>query len=108
MAFSKYIVHIQENRIGQDFALYYLAYATYLELRGSFATADGIYQEGLSRSASDMRCLTQDQPQVLLLNAWYCCRLAHPIDRLRTKYDDFQSRMVRLAFCILVLQQMSS
>ncbi len=22
------------------------------------------------------------------------CRLAHPIDRLRTKYDDFQHRMV--------------
>ena len=30
------------------------------------------------------------------------CRLAHPIDRLRTKYDDFQHRMV--TSCLIRLE----
>ena len=33
-----------------------------------------------------------DQDKQLTLDV--PCRLAHPIDRLRTKYDDFQHRMV--------------
>ncbi len=41
--------HLQENNIGQDFALYYLAYAAYMELRGNFAKADAIFQDGLAR-----------------------------------------------------------
>ena len=41
--------HLQENNIGQDFALYYLAYAAYMELRGNFAKADAILQDGLAR-----------------------------------------------------------
>jgi len=40
---------LQENNIGQDFALYYLAYAAYMELRGNFAKADAIFQDGLAR-----------------------------------------------------------
>ena len=40
---------MQENGIGQDFALYYLAYATYLELRGNFSKADATFQTGLLR-----------------------------------------------------------
>lgn len=42
---------LQENNIGQDFALYYLAYAAYMELRGSFTKADAIFQDGLARCA---------------------------------------------------------
>lgn len=61
---------LKENSIGQDFALYYLAYAAYMELRGNFSRADDIFQSGLER-------------------------LAHPIDRLRIKYDDFQHRMAK-------------
>lgn len=47
------MILLQENSIGQDFALYYLAYATYLELRGSFAQADSVFQEGLTRFGTD-------------------------------------------------------
>ncbi|KAK9809232.1 hypothetical protein WJX72_011796 [[Myrmecia] bisecta] len=59
-----------ENDIGQDFALYYIAYATYLELRGNFAKADAVFQAGVDR-------------------------LAHPVDRLRSKFVDFQHRMAK-------------
>lgn len=41
--------HLQAHKIGQDFALYYLAYAAYMELRGNFAKADAIFQDGLAR-----------------------------------------------------------
>lgn len=41
--------------------------------------------------------MTETNKQHLVLP----CRLAHPIDRLRTKYDDFQHRMVHtLAFLL--------
>ena len=56
----------QENSIGQEFALYYLAYATYLELRGNFATAETVFQEGLSRSAPHYLSFPRMAVQVLL------------------------------------------
>ena len=40
---------LQENDIGQDFALFYIAYAAYLELRGSFEKAESVFQSGLKR-----------------------------------------------------------
>jgi len=40
---------LQENDIGQDFALFYTAYAAYLELRGSFEKAEAVFQTGLKR-----------------------------------------------------------
>jgi hypothetical protein len=40
---------LQENDIGQDFALFYSAYAAYLELRGSFEKAEAVFQTGLKR-----------------------------------------------------------
>jgi hypothetical protein len=40
---------LQENDIGQDFALFYTAYAAYLELRGSFEKAESVFQTGLKR-----------------------------------------------------------
>ena len=40
---------MQEHDIGQDFALYYMAFATYLELRGSFAKAEAVFEAGLER-----------------------------------------------------------
>ena len=47
-----YACATQENSIGQDFALYYLAYAAYMELRGNFSKADAIFQSGLERYMS--------------------------------------------------------
>ncbi|KAK9825089.1 hypothetical protein WJX74_007567 [Apatococcus lobatus] len=61
---------LKENGIGQEFALYYLAYATYLELRGNFSRADATFQAGLSRHA---------QPEA----------------KLRAKCEEFQQRMAR-------------
>jgi hypothetical protein len=39
----------QEHDIGQDFAIYYIAYAAYLELRGSYAKAEAVFKAGLER-----------------------------------------------------------
>ena len=60
---------VQENNIGQDFALYYLAYAAYMELRGSFAKADAIFQSGLARYAT--RC-QQTHVLVRVCTCAYC------------------------------------
>ncbi len=59
----------QENDIGLEHALYYIAYATYLEFRSNFAKADSVYQQGINR-------------------------LANPVDRLKAKFQEFQHRMV--------------
>jgi hypothetical protein len=40
---------MQEHGIGQDFAMYYIAYAAFSELRGNFTRAESIYQQGLER-----------------------------------------------------------
>lgn len=60
---------LQENSIGLDHALYYIAFATYLEFRGNYAKADSVYQQGINR-------------------------LATPVDRLKGKFQEFQHRMV--------------
>jgi hypothetical protein len=39
----------QDKGIGLDHALYYEAYATYLELRGSCAAAETLYEQGIAR-----------------------------------------------------------
>jgi hypothetical protein len=57
----------------QEHALYYAAFATYLEARGAYARADSIYQQGVNR-------------------------LAAPVDRLRGRYREFQERMVGSAW----------
>ena len=41
--------YLQEHGIGQDFAMYYIAYAAFSELRGNFSRAESIYQQGLER-----------------------------------------------------------
>ena len=61
---------LKENEIGQSHALFYIAHATFLELRGNYAAADNVFQQGLNR-------------------------LATPQDRLRAKFDEFQHRMAR-------------
>ena len=43
---------VQEHNIGQGFSLYYLAHAAYLELRGNYARADAVLQEGERRCAA--------------------------------------------------------
>ena len=40
---------LQEHGIGQDFAMYYIAYAAFSELRGNFSRAESIYQQGIER-----------------------------------------------------------
>ena len=40
---------MQEHGIGQDFAMYYITYAAFSELRGNFTRAESIYQQGLER-----------------------------------------------------------
>ena len=55
----------QENGIGQDFALYYLAYAAYMELRGNFSKADAIFQRGLER---------------YMPSCWHLCTTVHATD----------------------------
>ena len=45
----------QENGIGQDFALFYIAYAAYLELRGNFAKAEAVFQAGLEKCARQIQ-----------------------------------------------------
>ena len=62
---------MQENDIGQDFALYYLAYAAYMELRGNFAKADAIFHDGLARYASSVFA----QSLLLLLLTGKLCHL---------------------------------
>ena len=44
---------MQEHGIGQGFALYYIAHAAYLELRGSYKRAEAVFQAGLDRCAPD-------------------------------------------------------
>jgi hypothetical protein len=61
---------LKEHGIGQTHALFYIAHATYLELRGSYSAADNAYQQGINR-------------------------LAAPADRLRDKCQEFQHRMAR-------------
>jgi hypothetical protein len=61
---------LKENDIGQEHALFYIAHATFLELRGNFSAADNVYQQGINR-------------------------LAAPQDRLRAKFTEFQHRMAR-------------
>ena len=63
-------MYLKENEIGQEHALFYIAYATFLELKGNYASADKVYQQGINR-------------------------LAAPMDRLRSKFSDFQHRMAR-------------
>ena len=46
---NPHIVLMQENDIGQNFALFYLAHAAYLELRGSYKRAEAVFQAGLDR-----------------------------------------------------------
>lgn len=64
---------LKENEVGQEHALFYIAFATYLELRGNYTAADNVYQQGINR-------------------------LADPVDRIRAKFDEFQHRMVRHNF----------
>eukprot|EP00798_Chlamydomonas_sp_ICE-L_P027713 gene27713-7357_t len=61
---------LRDKRVGQDFALYYEAYATYFELQGSYPAADAVYQDGINR-------------------------MAKPLERLNSKYTAFQNRMAQ-------------
>lgn len=42
-------VRVQENGIGQTHALFYEAYAAFLEMKGNYPTVGAIYQEGIDR-----------------------------------------------------------
>lgn len=57
----------QDRGIGRDLALLYEAYATFLELKGTFPRADLVYQEGINRCVDPLhlRCAAS-LPCVLL------------------------------------------
>lgn len=40
---------LQEHGIGQDHALFYEAYAAFLELKGNYAAGAAVYQAGIDR-----------------------------------------------------------
>lgn len=42
---------LEDHSIGRDHALFYEAYAAYLELKGNFSQAELVYQEGINRCA---------------------------------------------------------
>jgi hypothetical protein len=65
---------LKANEVGTGHALFYVAYATALEWRGAYARADAAYQQGLNR-------------------------LAAPAERLRSKFLEFQARMVSVSSC---------
>ena len=67
---SDIFVFLKQKNIGQEHALFFIAHATFLELKGSFSDADRVYQEGIDFKAN-------------------------PIERLKTKFLDFQHRMAR-------------
>lgn len=79
----------QANEIGQQTMLFYAAYASYLELRGSYARADKVYQEGIQRYAT-----TPVECSVPVVCASHPHSLAQPMERLQQKHLEFQHRMV--------------
>lgn len=62
--------YMMDHNIGQVHALFFIAYATFCELTRNYALADSIYQRGIQAKAA-------------------------PLDRLETKFSEFQHRMVR-------------
>ena len=61
---------LHSHRIGEDIALLYMAWGWVAEARGNYAFADKVYQRGIARKAN-------------------------PIERLQSRYRDFQRRMYR-------------
>ncbi|KAH8974207.1 hypothetical protein BDL97_01G089800 [Sphagnum fallax] len=61
---------LEANSIGQDHALYYEAFATYLEIHKNYKRANEIFELGIARGA-------------------------HPIGRLQNMYQAFLKRMAR-------------
>ncbi|CAK9191828.1 unnamed protein product [Sphagnum troendelagicum] len=61
---------LEANSIGQDHALYYEAFATYLEIHKNYKSANEIFELGIARGA-------------------------HPIGRLQNMYQAFLKRMAR-------------
>lgn len=61
---------LHSHRIGEDLALLYMAWAWVAEARGNYAFADKVYQRGIARKAT-------------------------PIERIQSRYRDFQRRMYR-------------
>ena len=62
--------YMMDHNIGQGHALFFIAYATFCELTRNYALADSTYQKGIQAGAA-------------------------PLDRLETKFSEFQHRMVR-------------
>ena len=49
IAWNKHSLGLQENEIGQNHALFYMAYAAFMELRGNFGKAEAVFEMGLDR-----------------------------------------------------------
>ncbi len=118
------IASLQENDIGQELSLFYIAYASYVELKGSFDRAEALYQAGLQRydrhssqgtrlvipasfekieSAVLQRAVSIDCAlgivrtccrELYVPQGYDVCRMAVPVEKLRVKHEDFKERMV--------------
>eukprot|EP00890_Picochlorum_soloecismus_P001373 jgi/Picsp_1/2236/NSC_05700-R1_protein len=67
---SDIFAFLRDREIGQMHALFYIAYATFSELKGNYSDADSAYQKGIDKGAA-------------------------PAERLEQKFKEFQHRMVR-------------
>lgn len=67
---SDVFAFLRDREIGQMHALFYIAYATFSELKGNYSDADSAYQNGIDKGAV-------------------------PAERLEQKFKEFQHRMVR-------------
>jgi len=67
---SDVFAFLRDREIGQMHALFYIAYATFSELKGNYSDADSAYQKGIEKGAA-------------------------PTERLEQKFKEFQHRMVR-------------
>jgi hypothetical protein len=67
---SDVFAFLRDREIGQMHALFYIAYATFSELKGNYSDADSAYQKGIDKGAV-------------------------PAERLEQKFKEFQHRMVR-------------
>lgn len=69
---------LQKHDIGQDLALFYIAYAAFLELRRNYGKAEAVFKSGLDRyrpdyvrSQSPCLCMPPSlPPDVYVLGVW--------------------------------------
>ena len=64
---------IQDNEIGQNHALFYMAYSAFMELRGNFGKAEAIFEMGLNRLGHQKKRLQLPCFGPLIVNEFVIC-----------------------------------